>query len=61
MGRKISVLLQDDDAERFDAYCREQGFKKSTLISRLIREHMDKEKYAMQLTLLKTTKQSSER
>ncbi len=48
---KISVLLTDDEAERFDAYCRNRGFKKSTLIARLIREHLDSEHFQMQKTL----------
>jgi len=31
------------DSERFGAYCRERGYKKSTLVARLIREHLDSE------------------
>ena len=38
---KVSVLLDSEEFERFDAYCRETGFKKSTLIARLIRDHLD--------------------
>ena len=38
---KISVLLDSKDFDRFDAYCQERGFKKSTLIARLIRDHLD--------------------
>ncbi|MBB4296138.1 hypothetical protein GGE23_002922 [Rhizobium leguminosarum] len=38
---KISVLVQEDEAERFENYCRENGFKKSTLIVRLIKEHLN--------------------
>jgi hypothetical protein len=45
---KMSVLLGDEDEERFTAYCREKGFKKSTLVARLIREHLDREGYASQ-------------
>ena len=48
---KISVLLTDAEEERFDAYCREKGFKKSTLAARLIREHLDSQHYAMQRSL----------
>jgi hypothetical protein len=40
---KISVVLAEPDFLRFDAYCSEKGFKKSTLIARLIREHLDHE------------------
>lgn len=42
---KISVLLSEDEFARFDAYCRERGFKKSTLIARLIRQFLDMESY----------------
>lgn len=45
---KISVLLDRAEADRFDAYCKEKGFKKSPLIARLIREHLQKEGYARQ-------------
>ena len=38
---KISVLLDLDEFEQFDAYCKKQGFKKSTLIARLIQNHID--------------------
>ena len=48
---KISVLLTDAEEERFNAYCREKGFKKSTLAARLIREHLDSQHYAMQRSL----------
>jgi hypothetical protein len=40
---KISVVLAEPEFARFDAYCSEKGFKKSTLIARLIREHLDHE------------------
>ena len=38
---KISVLLDSEEFDRFDTYCQERGFKKSTLIARLIRDHLD--------------------
>lgn len=41
--RKISVLLDQDDYERFDEYCRTRGHKKSTLASKLIRDLLDRE------------------
>lgn len=50
---KISVLLSEDEAEKFDEYCRREGYKKSTLIARLIREHLDKSSFHMQMDLLK--------
>lgn len=40
---KVSVLLTDGEFGRLDRYCAEQGFKKSTLIARLIRDHLDAE------------------
>jgi hypothetical protein len=48
---KISVLLSDAEDQRFDAYCHDKGFKKSTLVVRLIREHLDKEGYGAQGSL----------
>ena len=41
--RKISVFLPADLFRRFNAYCVNRGYKKSPLIARLIREHMDEE------------------
>ena len=40
---RVNVLLSADEAERFNAYCTRNGFKKSTLIARLVREHLDRE------------------
>ncbi len=48
---KMSVILTDTEEERFDAYCQEKGYKKSTLAARLIREHLDREGYAAQRSL----------
>ena len=42
---KLSVLLTAAEGSRFAAYCAERGFKKSTLIARLIREFLDRENY----------------
>ncbi len=41
--RKISVLLEPDGYERFESYCRTKGHKKSTLVSKLIRDFLDNE------------------
>lgn len=38
---RVTVILNDEDAEVFEAYCVQQGHKKSTLINRLIREHIE--------------------
>ena len=48
---RITVLMNDDEPEIFDAYCHERGYKKSTLINRLIREHLDKTGFTMQKQL----------
>jgi hypothetical protein len=42
---KISVLLSDVEYERLDAYCHDRGYKKSTLVARLIRQYLDMEGY----------------
>ena len=55
MARKrthsVSVLLTDGEFERLESFCLERGHKKSTLIARLIREHLDAERYRMQQDL----------
>ena len=48
---KISVLVPAAEARRFEAYCTETGHKKSTLIVRLIREHLDRERFFLQGSL----------
>lgn len=48
---KISVLVPEAEARRFEAYCTETGHKKSTLIVRLIREHLDRERFFVQGSL----------
>jgi hypothetical protein len=45
---KITVLLPDEEFDRFDSYCRDRGYKKSTLIARLIRQYLDLEGYGVQ-------------
>jgi len=40
---RVNVLLSVDEAERFSVYCSKNGFKKSTLIARLVREYMERE------------------
>ena len=59
--RKITVLLSAAEHERFEAYCNERGYNKSTLIARLIREHLNSEPSARQLPLrLKTTRENAD-
>ncbi len=45
---KISVLLSDHEYERLDTYCRDRGYKKSTLVARMIRQYLDMEGYGGQ-------------
>ena len=45
---KISVLLTPEEAVRCEAHCEQRGHKKSTLIARLVREHLDREQFAVQ-------------
>jgi hypothetical protein len=40
---RVQVLLRTSEAERFERFCMQRGYKKSTLIARLIREHLDHE------------------
>ena len=42
-SKKITVLLGPSEFQQFDRFCRVQGFKKSTLLVRLIREFLDRE------------------
>jgi hypothetical protein len=45
---KITVLMGPGEFKRFDSYCRRHGFKKSTLLARLVRDHMDREGFQVQ-------------
>lgn len=54
---KITVLLDPEEFRRFEAYCETQGFKKSTLIVRLIREHLDAAQFQMQRSLPQPVRQ----
>jgi metal-responsive CopG/Arc/MetJ family transcriptional regulator len=45
---KVTVLLSDAEFERLDNFCRDRGFKKSTLIARLVRQYLDMEGYGAQ-------------
>lgn len=42
---RVQVLMRPGDAAAFERYCDNLGFKKSTLIARLIREHLEREGY----------------
>jgi hypothetical protein len=51
VGHKITVLLSKEEFDQFSAYCDARGHKKSTLIVRLIREHLEKEGFVYQHNL----------
>jgi len=59
--KQVTVLLDPMVEERFSAYCDQRGFKKSTLIVRLIREHLDREGFAAQPNLFETRSELTER
>ena len=42
---KITVLLDNEEFTRFHTYCELQGFKKSTLIARLIRDFLNENRF----------------
>lgn len=42
---RVQVLMAPTEAERFQRFCHQSGHKKSTLIARLIREHLDREAF----------------
>ena len=48
---QITVLLDQEEHVRFKEYCDARGFKKSTLVARLIRDHLDNEGYRLQRSL----------
>ncbi len=58
---RIQVLMPPEESERFEDYCRERGFKKSTLIVRLIREHLEQEKFKPQHELFEATLEGRKR
>ena len=45
---RVQVLMPKAEADRFASYCREKGYKKSPLIARLVREHLDRETFKSQ-------------
>ena len=49
--KKITVLLGPEEFQRFEDYCDERGFKKSTLIVRLIKDHLNAQGFQPQREL----------
>ncbi len=48
---RVSVILKEQEFQRLEEYCWSMGFKKSTLIARLIRDHLDSESFQVQQPL----------
>jgi len=40
--RKITVLLDQEEFDEFDKFCRHNAFKKSTLMVRLLKEFLER-------------------
>jgi metal-responsive CopG/Arc/MetJ family transcriptional regulator len=59
--RKISVLLNEDEYALFEKYCDEQGHKKSTLVAKLIRDLLQRERVVSQRPLFVSSEKSSRR
>ena len=55
---RISVLLTDDEFALFQQYCDEQGHKKSTLVAKLIRDLVERERVVGQRQLFVSTDKS---
>lgn len=55
---RVSVVLDEFEGEVFSEYCRVKGFKKSTLIKRLIREHIDNSDYNHQAEMFSKSQKS---
>lgn len=49
--KSINVILDPNEYRRFQKFCVERGYKKSTLVARLIRDYLDSEKFMMQSEL----------
>ena len=58
---RVTVILNDADAEVFEAYCIKEGFKKSTLINRLIREHIENSGFRLQKEMFRKQVSKGER
>lgn len=42
---RVQVLMRPGEAAAFERYCEDRGHKKSTLIARLVRDHLEREGY----------------
>ena len=57
---RVQVLMPKAEADRFEFYCREKGYKKSPLIARLVREYLDRENFNPQPDLFNRDTRESE-
>jgi len=58
---RISVLLTEDDFVLFRQYCQQQGHKKSTLVAKLIRDLLERERVTSQRPLFVSPEKSGRR
>lgn len=49
--KSVNVILDVSEYRRFQKFCFDRGYKKSTLVARLIRDYLDNEKFMMQSEL----------
>jgi hypothetical protein len=59
--RRISVLLDENEFALFAKYCDDQGHKKSTLVAKLIRDLLERERVVSQRQLFVSTEKSGRR
>ena len=52
---RVTVIFNETDGEVFEAYCKKNGFKKSTLINRLVSEHIKNSDFRFQKELFDTS------
>ena len=56
---RVQVLIPKAEADRFGAYCRKKGYKKSPLIVRLVREYLEREGFNPQPDLFNREQRES--
>jgi hypothetical protein len=59
--RRVTLLLDDDEFALLQKYCAEKGYKKSTLVARLIRDFLERERVVSQRDLFPEVHRSSRR
>lgn len=61
MSVRLTVLLEEELDAKFTAFCQEKGYKKSTLVARLIRDYLARETYTSPSDEGKTPAKSSKK